>query len=479
MTPLLRRPILVGGLGLTASAWLLHGMHSTLSDFSGTAVWGAIALGSGLWWLKQQIPAPLRLHPAAPIDRASVEQALATVESRIQQLAVEMTPAVGADAVAAPVERFQQAIAALRIELDRPRLRLGVVGGAAVGKTTLAQRLARGLSLDTQPEIRDAAGEVLEDIDLVLFVTAGDLTDSEFQLLQQLRQQNHRVLLVFNKQDQYLPGDRPVILQQLRDRLRDCLPAADIIAISAQPAPVKVRQHQMDGSVAERIEQPAPELAPLQQRLHDILAQQSPVLVLATVLRQAQGLNRAVQLELNQLRRARAMPIIEQYQWIAAAAAFANPVPSLDLLATATINAQLVVDLGAIYQQTFSLEQAKTVMGNLASQMVKLGLVEVASQAIAPLLKSHALTYVAGGTMQGLSAAYLTRLAGLSLVEYFEEQSQTLTAASPLQLDRLVQKLKAVFQENQRSAFLQTLVKQGLSRLQPQTTAALVQTAES
>ena len=156
---------------------------------------------------------------------------------------------------------------------------------------------------------------------------------------------------------------------------------------------------------------------------------------------------------------------------LAAAAAFANPVPSLDLLATATINAQMVVDLGALYQQQFSLEQAKTVTGNLGSQMVKLGLVEMASQAISPLLKSHALTYMAGGTIQGLSAAYLTRVAGLSLVEYFEEQSQSAESGA-FQLDRLLQKVKAVFQDNQRSAFLQNLVKQGLARLVPQATSA-------
>ncbi|NJR64561.1 MAG: YcjF family protein [Leptolyngbyaceae cyanobacterium CRU_2_3] len=179
-----------------------------------------------------------------------------------------------------------------------------------------------------------------------------------------------------------------------------------------------------------------------------------------------------VQTELNQVRRHRALPLIEQYQWIAGAAAFANPVASLDLLATATINAQLVVDLGAIYQQQFSLEQAKTVMGNLAGQMVKLGLVEMASQAIAPLLKSHALTYVAGGTLQGISAAYLTQIAGLSLVEYFEEQSLNPSVGSNFKIDRWVEKLKAVFAANQRTEVLRSWVKQGMRRLAPESSRA-------
>ncbi len=106
----------------------------------------------------------------------------------------------------------------------------------------------------------------------------------------------------------------------------------------------------------------------------------------------------------------RATPVIEQYQWIAAAAAFANPVPALDILATAAINAQMVMDLGNVYQQKFSLEQAQTVAGAMGSLMLKLGLVELSTKAVSTVLKSNAITFVAGGVVQGVSAAYLTLL---------------------------------------------------------------------
>jgi uncharacterized protein len=36
----------------------------------------------------------------------------------------------------------------------------------------------------------------------------------------------------------------------------------------------------------------------------------------------------------------------------------------------------------------------------------------------------------------------------------------------------LIQKVKAVFQDNQRAAFLQNLVKQGVARLVPQVSSA-------
>jgi uncharacterized protein (DUF697 family) len=473
-----RRPILIGGLGLTAGAWLLHGVDPSIMHFGSTAVWSAIAIGSGIWWLKSQMPKPLNLEPLRPqiIDRALVDNAFAAVEARIAQLTQELGQSPDAEAT---VQSLQQQLAALKAQLGRKEIQLAILGSRAVGKTTLLQALNLNASSSDAETAKVALAEStlrqeellstdVTDADLVLFVVAGDLTDSEFQTVQQLIQSHHRVLLVFNKQDQYLPADRPVILQQLRQRLQDLISADDLVAITAQPAPVKVRQHQADGTIQERIEQPQPDVAALQNRLSEVLTSQTESLILATTYRQAQALTTAVQNQLNQVRRLRALPVIEQYQWIAAAAAFANPVPSLDLLATASINAQMIVDLGALYQQPFSLEQAKTITGSLASQMVKLGLVEMASQAITPLLKSHALTYVAGGTLQGISAAYLTRLAGLSLVEYFEEQSQATETASTFQLDRLVQKLKDVFQDNQRTAFLQNLVKQGISRLAPQ-----------
>jgi hypothetical protein len=157
---------------------------------------------------------------------------------------------------------------------------------------------------------------------------------------------------------------------------------------------------------------------------------------------------------------------VEQYQWIAAAAAFANPVPALDLLATAAINAQLVMELGAVYQQKFSLEQAQTVAGTMGSLMLKLGLVELSTKAISTVLKTNAVTFVAGGAVQGVSAAYLTRIAGCSLIEYFQQQ-EAIDSASGLNLDKLGQTLQNVFQQNQQVAFLQGFVKQSLGRLLP------------
>ena len=489
MVPKIRRPLVVASVGLTASAWLLQLGHSTGAHWGETVVLGAIVLGGGLWWFRQQ-QLPAKLDTTAPLDRSTVEQALKALEPLLDQLEQESATPASSPTNSSLTRSLQPSLrdrlTLLKTELDRNHLNVAIVGGKSVGKTTLAQRLTadwlpsltQTVTLTDTPALfseLDASSEIAiaAAADLVVFVTAGDITDSEFQILKDLSRQQQRIVLAFNKQDQYLPGDRPLILQQIRERLLGQVLVQEVVAIAAAPAPLKVRQHQPDGTILETMEQPAPDLSALTERLTGIVSVAGPQLVLNTTLRRAAALKAEILAALNKLRRDRAMPMIEQAQWLAGAAAFATPVPILDLLATGVINAQMVMDLGKVYQQAFSMEQAKAIATTMAETMVKLGLVEVSTQAIAPLLKGHLATFAVGGALQGVSAAYLTRVAGLSLVTYFEEQSPTAAPAGEFALkrDRLIQAIKAVFQDNQRKDFLKTLVQQAAKQLAPATTA--------
>ncbi len=477
----LRRPILVGGVGLSFSLWLWQSVHHSVLQLGEFGIVGAVALGTGFWLFQQKRFNTINPSSESPLDRETVVKAIAQTESLINQLETEADNQE-------TITQLRQRIAQLSTELDRKDIQLAVTGGKGVGKTNLIQVLesdwvsqqqqhlslketsALFLSSDTDAELETTAKDVALAADLVLFVTTGDLTDTEFQTLQQLRAAKARIMLVLNKQDQYLPTERAMILQHLRQRMVGQLIVEDVVAIASSPAPVKVRQHQADASVQEWLEPQKPDLTALSERLTQLLAQEAQQLVWATTIRAAMILKAEVKSQLNKVRRDRALPIIEQYQWISAAAAFANPVPVLDLLATAAISSQLVIELGEIYQQKFSLQQAQTAAKTLGSLMLKLGLVELSTQTIGGILKSNAFTYVAGGAVQGVSAAYLTRLAGLSLIEYFQEQEQSETTATgqPFNFERIGQKLQKVFQQNQRTTFLQGFVKAVVARILPQ-----------
>ncbi|MBN3938941.1 MAG: DUF697 domain-containing protein [Nostoc sp.] len=467
----LQRPILVGGLGLSFSLWMLDSWHDSIVQVGEFGLLSALAVGGGLWLFQQNRPKDsLKQLDGMVVNRATVESAIAKTETVINQLAQEAEnhPAL---------ETLREQVAQLLLELDRQKIKVAVTGGKSVGKSTLIQVLEQNLETqnfvslqETAPLFREVGensdATILAEVaksDFVLFLTNGDLTDSEFQTLQQLKAANQPNILVFNKQDQYLTDESANILLSLKQRMQ-----GNVVATAASPIAIKVRKHEADGSVREWMEQPAADTQQLTQQLGEVLAQQGQRLVWLTTMRKAGLLKAEAKNWLNVTRRDRATPVIEQYQWIAAAAAFANPVPAFDILATAAINAQMVMDLGNIYQQKFSLEQAQTVAGTMGSLMLKLGLVELSTKAISTVLKSNAVTFVVGGVVQGVSAAYLTRVAGLSLVEYFQQQEIAIDSGTGLNLDNLRQTLQKVFQQNQQIGFLQGFVKQGVKRLLPE-----------
>lgn len=463
-----QRPILIGGIGLSLGLWLLNGLHQEMVQLGELAIAGVIA-SSGLWWWKRQKAARLQLPSRyVPVDRQTAEKAITRVEAVVTQLAGEDQD----------VSTWKQKVSVLKTELDRQKkeIAIAITGGKNVGKTSLCQLLTPSLPVNVKEtpalflanntQLSETTIEELKSAaDLAIFVTAGDLTETELQTLEQMVAQRQRVLLVFNKQDQYLPEEQVAILEQLKQRTSKILALEDVVAIAAAPSPIKVRKHQSEEEVREWMETPEPKIASLQERLDRALAKESQQLLWGTTMRKADILKSEVKAVLNGVRRDRALPIIEQYQWIAAATAFANPVPALDLLATGAINGQLVMDLGAIYQQKLDLDRAQKAAGTVGSLMLKLGLVELSTQTISGILKSHAITYVAGGVVQGVSAAYLTRLAGLSLIEYF--QLQDISGEQGFNLERLGEVLKTVFKQNQRTAFLQSFVTQAIERIVP------------
>lgn len=464
----LQRPILVGGVSLSLLLWLWQNFDSSVGQLSELGLFSAICLGTGLWLWQQNKAKKAPLVDNSPPNRQKVERLLAATSNVINQLQTEAEnhPAL---------PQLQTQLIIINNELERQDINIAITGGKAVGKTTLLQALSswknttnRVVSFqETKPLFTLENHTVIKAncADLVLFVTSGDLTDSQWQIWQQMQSQNQRTVLVFNKQDQYLSQARASVLDSLQQKV------VDVVAISANPNPVKVRQQQSDGSMREWLDKPVSDISQLSEYLQQVVVQEGQQLIWATTIRQAASLQAEAKTALNQVRQQKATPIIEQYQWIAAAATFANPVPALDLLATAAINAQLVVELGNIYQQKFSFQQAQTVAGTMGSLMLKLGLVELSTKAIATLLKSNAVTFVAGGALQGCSAAYLTRVAGLSLIEYFSSQEVATNAETGLNLDKLGQTLQKVFQQNQQVTLLQSFVQQGISRLLPQAKA--------
>lgn len=453
------KPILIGGITLSVGLWALNNLHFFSFPLEDLSILSTIALGGGLWLLRKKAKITTNDLPIKSLTQADLNQIIKETKTAFQILEKEAENNLLID--------FKSQFNQLDNLMKQEALNITIIGVKYTGKTSLKALLKNHLKSqhniifteNLEDNFRD---NNQENIDLILYIINGDLTDSQWQLIQQLKGINYRVILILNKVDRYLAEEKFLILQQIKQRVKNLIAETDILEIACQPLPIKVKQYQKDGQINEYLEEQTPQIDNLLNHLQSILTQETEQLNLEKSWRNAFFFKQKIKEKLNQIRKEISLPLIEKYQFIAAGTTFANPISSLDLLATAAINGQLLIDLSEIYQQKFTLEQGQNLGSIMGKLMVQLGLVEISTQTISNLLKTNAITYVAGGTIQAISAAYLTRLAGLSLIEYYQEQDCFNPQETNLNLEQLGEKIKQVFQQNQRSDFLLNFVKQTL-----------------
>jgi uncharacterized protein len=431
--------------------------------------WATVA-GAGWWGAKQFWRRPVELGQPRSLTPEILQQAIAQTKTQLAQLLDE--------APECPTDGYETHLTEIEQSLSRQVLELQIVGTRAVGKTTLHCLLAQQTPAIVQQQwsFSDEAEWVSDtpqrtkasaQTDVVLFVVQGDLTQQEWTALQDLNAQHKRIFLILNKQDRYLPEQAKLVLEQLKLRVKGVVAAENVVAIATSPQPIKVQRHQADGSYQETWETPQPQIQPLLDRMHAVATQEVNQLVLQRAYQQTLALQQEIQTQLNRIRRDRAMPILERYQWIAAGIAFANPLPSLDMVATAAITGKMIQELAEVYCIKLSLDRATEIAGVLVKNLIQMGLVEASSQVLSAVLKGNMVTYVAGGALQGVGAAYFTRMAGLSLMELFEAHW---TSDVGWQLDSIVLShiVQRIFQQHQRIDMVKDLAQQTLRRLRPE-----------
>jgi uncharacterized protein (DUF697 family) len=136
-----------------------------------------------------------------------------------------------------------------------------------------------------------------------------------------------------------------------------------------------------------------------------------------TRLRLARQLHGQWQAELEVGRRQHLNRLLVRTQWIVAAGVVVTPLPSLDLLVLAVANGLMLQEMARLWRCPWTLEQLRAAAAELARASLALGVVEWSTQSLAELLKLHGATWLVGGAVQALSAAYLTRVVGRAMAD--------------------------------------------------------------
>jgi hypothetical protein len=335
-------------------------------------------------------------------------------------------------------------------QLERGDLVVVVFGSGSVGKTSLIRALLRQLVgtvgapmgstdrseryrlriqglqrcvwlVDT-PGILEAGGdgrsrerlarEQAAQADLLVLVVDGDLRAAEQEVFIALAGLGKRLLLVLNKCD--LRGEREEkrLLSLLRQRCGPELDPADLIAVSAAPQSVPQPGRQPL--------QPKPEVQGLLRRIAQVLHADGEELIADNLLLQSGQLSQASRELLAGQRRADGLAIVDRYMWIGAGVLVATPLPGLDLLGTAAVNAQMVMELARLHGIELGRDRAQELALSVGRTLAGLGLVKGGVSLLSGALSLNLPTLLASRAIQAVSAAWLTRVAGLSFLRFFE-----------------------------------------------------------
>jgi small GTP-binding protein len=305
---------------------------------------------------------------------------------------------------------------------------------------------ASALGSDREQEARQLATEA----DLIVFVVDDDLRRSEFEVLKALAEIGKRTILAFNKIDRLTKSDLDMIQTSLRSRVLDFIAPEDVVAIAASPSPITLDS----GEVIN----PKPKIQPLLARILDILSYEGDELVADNVLLRSQRLTEETREALSQQQQMEAEKVVEKFQWLVVGVVFATPLPVVDMLATAAINAQMVVEIGKVYGCEINIDRGKELANSLTRTLVSLGIVKGVVQIITTVISVTVVGLVLKATIQSVTAAYLTRIAGKSFIEYFSRDRDWGDGG-------IAEVVQRQFQLNRRDEFLKAFVQDAVNRI--------------
>ncbi len=249
------------------------------------------------------------------------------------------------------------------------------------------------------------AQQIAREVDLILFVVAGDITRVEYDALVALRQASKPIVLVFNKVDQYPDHDRQTIYETLRDQRLKSLISPDEIVMTAAAPLVATATRGADGRLVTRRQRGQPQVTDLKLKILDILHQEGLSLVALNTLLYADDLNEKIVAKKLQIRDRAAEELIWSGVMTKAIAIALNPVTGIDILTGAAIDVALVLTLSRLYGLPMTQVGAIKLLQTVA--------LELGGLSVSELLVTFGLS-----SLKGMLGVATPATGGLSLPPY-------------------------------------------------------------
>ncbi len=255
-------------------------------------------------------------------------------------------------------------------------------------------------------ETREAlACQVAKQVDLILFMIAGDMTKVEYEALSQLREVGKPMLLVFNKIDQYPEADRMAIYRKIRDeRVKELLSPDEIVMVAASPMVARAVRR-ADGSMGIQRHPGKPQIEELKLKILEILHREGKSLIALNTMLYADEVNEQLVQRKMTIREESANQIIWKAVITKAVAIALNPITVVDLLTATVIDVVMILTLSRLY-------------GISMTQQGAIGLLQKIAISMGGLTASELLATLGLSSLKGLLGISAPATGGASLAPY-------------------------------------------------------------
>jgi len=352
------------------------------------------------------------------------------------------------------IDDYRQVEAMLE-KLDQGHIHIAIFGRVSVGKSAILNALlgedrfsisplhgetkanaigkweecrTGGVYLIDTPGLNEVRGDERERLahevaarsDLVLFVVDGDLTETEIRALRVLVGDQRPIILVFNKIDRYTRDEREQLLASLTLHTHGYVDADNIVCVSARPAERLVVLVDAAGNETETLRRSEPDMEALKQRLWELLEAEGETLAALNASLFAGDLTDKVGNRILEVKHELGARLIRTYCITKGISVALNPIPVVDLLAAAAVDAGMVVHLSRLYGLALSKTEAGTLVKTIATQMALLMGSVWGINLLSSALKlgTGGLSTLVTGTAQGAVAYYATYVVGQAAEAY-------------------------------------------------------------
>jgi GTPase len=213
------------------------------------------------------------------------------------------------------------------------------------------------------------AYEIARQVDLILFIIAGDITELELKTLSQLRTAGKPMLLVFNKVDLFPDRDKLAIYAKIRDeRVREIISPSEIMMVAAAPQAIRA-EPRTDGSMGVSYHPGTPQIAELKWRIVEILQREGKSLAALNAMLAADRIQKQVIDRKMDSRDEAANDIIWQSVMTKAIAVAINPIMAADLIGGAAIDIAMIIRLSRFYGISMTRSGAMKLFQSIALGM--------------------------------------------------------------------------------------------------------------